>query len=67
MKKLALALAAFLIIMSSCGKKAEEGTHTHDDGTAHADHADTTKQKEFNAADSTEHGHDSTDHEHQHN
>jgi hypothetical protein len=68
MKKFAFALVASLFILSSCGKKAEEGTHTHDDGSVHTDHAtDTTKQEEFNAADTTgHHHHDSTDHSHSH-
>jgi hypothetical protein len=66
MKNFAFALVASLIIFSSCGKK-DEGTHTHEDGSTHADHSDTTKQEEFNAADSTEHRHDSTEHTHPHN
>jgi hypothetical protein len=68
MRTLALALAASLFIFSACGNKQTEGTHTHDDGSTHADHtADTTHQEEFNAADSAEHHHhDSTDHEHPH-
>jgi hypothetical protein len=67
MRKLLFAMMASLFILASCGKKAEEGTHVHEDGTTHTDHdADTTKQEEFNAADSTDHHHDSTDHQHPH-
>ena len=65
MKKLALALVASLIMFSSCSKKADrDGTHTHEDGSAHKDHADTTKREEFNASDSTIQ--DSTQHGHSH-
>lgn len=71
MKKLAIALTASLFLFASCGKKSDhehgEDTHTHEDGTTHSDHADTTKQEEFNASDSTGHHHDSTDHKHPHN
>lgn len=67
MKKFTFALLALLFLFASCGKKAEN-THTHEDGSTHADHSDTTRQEEFNASDSTEHHqHDSTDHEHPHN
>jgi hypothetical protein len=72
MKKLCIAFIASLFLFASCGKKSE-GTHTHDDGTEHADHAAPTEQEEFSAADSvqhnndsTEHHHDSTDHKHSH-
>jgi hypothetical protein len=67
MKKLFIAAIAALFLVASCGKKTE-GTHTHEDGATHADHAaDTTKQEEFNAADSTEHHHqDSAAHKHPH-
>jgi hypothetical protein len=64
MKKLFVAVIASLFILASCGKKAEDGTHTHDDGSTHADHADTTKQEEFNAADTT--AQDTTKHDHPH-
>lgn len=67
MRKIAIAIVASLFILSSCGKKSEEGTHTHDDGSTHADHAaDTTKQEEFNPTDTTEHIHDTTTHKHPH-
>ena len=66
MKKLAIAFVASLFLFVSCGKKAAEGTHTHDDGSTHADHADTTNQEEFDATDTTEHAHDSAKHEHPH-
>jgi major membrane immunogen (membrane-anchored lipoprotein) len=66
MKKLSIAIIASLFLITSCGKKSEEGTHTHDDGTEHADHSDTTKQEEFNAADTTEHAQDTTKHDHPH-
>ena len=66
MKKVAIALVASLFLFASCGKKAEEGTHTHDDGSTHADHTDTTKQEEFNAADTAEHAHDSAKDKHPH-
>ncbi len=45
MKNLCIAAIAVLFFIASCGKKSE-GTHTHDDGSVHADHADTTKQEE---------------------
>jgi hypothetical protein len=66
MKKVAIAFVASLFLFASCGKKSEEGTHTHDDGATHADHADTTKQEEFNAADTAEHANDTTKHDHPH-
>lgn len=66
MKKTAIALMASLLLFASCGKKAEPGTHMHDDGSTHADHAADTAQEEFNAADTTQHMHDSTDHDHSH-
>lgn len=65
MKKLFILFFALSLFTISCGKKAEqEGTHVHDDGSVHEDHAvDTTKQEEFTvpadsmATDSTEHAH----------
>lgn len=67
MKKVAIALVASLFLFASCWKKSEEGTHTHEDGSTHADHAaDTAKQEEFNSADTTEHAHDTTKHDHPH-
>jgi major membrane immunogen (membrane-anchored lipoprotein) len=65
MKKLCIAAMAALFLLASCGKKSE-GTHTHDDGTEHADHEAVTEQEEFNAADSAHHEHDSTEHQHPH-
>jgi hypothetical protein len=66
MRNLAIAVIASLFLFASCGQKSE-GTHTHEDGSTHADHeTDSTKQEEFNAADSTEHSHDSTEHSHPH-
>jgi hypothetical protein len=66
MKKVAIAIVATLFLFVSCGKNSE-GTHTHEDGSTHADHdADTTKQEEFNAADTTQHAHDSATHDHSH-
>jgi hypothetical protein len=66
MKKLFILLFALSLFTISCGKKAEqEGSHVHDDGSVHADHAtDTTKQEEFAVSDST--AIDSTEHAKQH-
>ncbi|MBK8291035.1 MAG: hypothetical protein IPK96_08835 [Flammeovirgaceae bacterium] len=66
MKKLIILFFALSFFFISCGKKAEEGTHVHDDGSVHDDHAtDTTKQEEFKVvSDST--ASDSTEHAHQH-
>jgi hypothetical protein len=52
MKKLFVLLFAVSLFVISCGKKAaEDGTHVHDDGSVHADHAtDTTKQETFTVA-----------------
>jgi hypothetical protein len=66
MKKVAIALVASLFLFASCGKKSDEGTHTHEDGSTHADHAADSTQEEFNATDTTEHAHDSTNHDHPH-
>lgn len=66
MKRIAIAFAASLFLLASCGQKTEEGTHAHEDGTTHADHAVDSTQEEFNAADTTQHSHDSADHEHGH-
>lgn len=65
MKKLFIAAMAASFLFVSCGKK-EDGTHTHEDGTEHADHATPTEQEEFNAADSAHHESDSTEHHHHH-
>ena len=64
MKKVAIAFVASLFLFASCGQKSEDGTHTHDDGSVHVDHETDTTQQEFNAADTTEHVHDSTTHTH---
>ncbi len=68
MKKLCIAAVAALFLVASCAKKSE-GTHTHDDGSVHVDHADTTKQEENKmAGDSTlqESPQDTTAHGHSH-
>ena len=64
MKKVAIALVASLFLFASCGQKSQDGTHTHDDGSVHADHESDTTQEEFNAGDTTGHVHDSTTHTH---
>jgi hypothetical protein len=66
MKKIAIAFVASLFLFASCGKKTEEGAHTHDDGSTHTDHADTVKQEEFNSTDTAGHSHDTTKHDHPH-
>lgn len=67
MKKLLVFLFAISLLLTSCGKKTEEGTHTHEDGTTHAGHGTPEDQEKFNPSDSTEHEHqhDSTDHTHE--
>lgn len=47
---------------------ATEGTHTHDDGSVHQDHADTTvNQEQFKVGEDTAaHGHDHSDPNHKH-
>jgi hypothetical protein len=61
---LVFVVAASHFLFASCGQKTE-GTHTHEDGSTHDDHAaDTTRQEEFNAADSTEHVHSDSTHQH---
>jgi hypothetical protein len=60
MKKVAIAFAASLFLFASCGQKSQDGTHTHDDGSVHADHETDTTQEEFNAADTIGHVQDST-------
>lgn len=66
MKRIFILFFALSLFVFSCGKKAEEGTHVHDDGSVHADHeTDTTKQEEFTVAgDST--ATDTTHHDHDH-
>jgi hypothetical protein len=51
------------VTMISCGNNAETKTHTHDDGSTHAEH-DTTKpkQEEFTIGDTTHT--DTTEHSH---
>jgi protein involved in sex pheromone biosynthesis len=57
MKKLTLAFAATLFILTSCGSKEhkheESGTHTHEDGSTHADHEQDTTQQEFEVKNDT--------------
>jgi hypothetical protein len=58
MKKMLVigSLCTMLLSVGSCSNnQSQEGTHTHDDGSTHADH-DTTKpnQQEFNVADSAD-------------
>lgn len=67
MRKLAIAFIASSFLFASCGKKAEqEGTHTHQDGSTHETHADTTKQ-ELNAVDAADPvAQDSVEHAHSH-
>ncbi|MEJ5962948.1 hypothetical protein [Pedobacter immunditicola] len=52
MKKTMLAMAVAVGLFAvSCSNKPSEGTHEHEDGTVHEEHAstvtDTTKQEEF--------------------
>jgi protein involved in sex pheromone biosynthesis len=59
MKKTLSILALSVFLFAACNNAKEdsheEGTHTHDDGSTHADHAkaDTTKQEEFSVATDT--------------
>ena len=58
MKKMLVigSLYAVLLSLGSCtDNQSQEGTHTHDGGSTHADH-DTTKpnQQEFNVSDSAQ-------------
>jgi uncharacterized lipoprotein NlpE involved in copper resistance len=58
MKKIffAVMLCASVFTFISCNNESKpEGTHTHEDGSTHGEHTDTTKpaQQEFNAADTT--------------
>lgn len=46
--------------LSACSSESKKGTHTHEDGTEHADHLDSTNSM------SAEHSHDSTSHGHGH-
>jgi major membrane immunogen (membrane-anchored lipoprotein) len=65
MKKIFIAAIAASFLLAGCGKKSE-GTHTHEDGTEHADHDTPTGQEEFNATDSAHHESDSTEHHDHH-
>jgi hypothetical protein len=59
-------LCTILLCFGSCSdNQSEQGTHTHNDGSTHADH-DTTKpkQEEFKVTDSSQK--DSTPKEHTH-
>jgi uncharacterized lipoprotein YehR (DUF1307 family) len=58
-----ISLATFSL--TSCGNNSESKTHTHEDGSTHADH-DTPKlqQEEFVVSDTTHS--DTTSHEHTH-
>jgi hypothetical protein len=58
-----IGIASFTVI--SCGNNTENKTHTHEDGSTHADH-DTTKpaQQEFTVGDTT--SKDTTANEHTH-
>lgn len=61
-------LAAAAFMFNSCAGNSNEktdGTHQHDDGSTHTDHADTSKpvQQEFNMTDSTKK--DSSAHTHE--
>ncbi len=61
---LLLASISAFVLTTSCNNDSEaKNTHTHDDGSAHAEH-DTTKpaQQEFNVADTTKK--DTTNHTH---
>jgi hypothetical protein len=58
MKKVFLLASALctLVFFTACNDSAEAGTHTHEDGSTHSDHAaDTAKpqQQEFTVGDST--------------
>ena len=75
MKKIVsiLAIIALVISVSSCGnkkKKAEVGSHSHEDGTVHADdaHSQDTKSAqesfEVKADDDAEHKHEGGDNDH---
>ncbi|AQG79606.1 hypothetical protein [Spirosoma montaniterrae] len=51
----AFAFSSLLFLGCSGGSLKEAGTHTHDDGSVHADHVkgDTTKQEEFTVGSDT--------------
>jgi len=79
MKKILFIIAALAILFSSCGTRTNENTdsHTHDDGTVHADHqngSDTIPEQEIFEVqnDSDQLGKDTlksadeSDHEHSH-
>ena len=70
MKKVLLSLAVATFVLASCGKKADDhghdhndGTHQHEDGAVHENHQeDASKQEEFTVSKDTAtaepHGHD---------
>jgi len=66
MKKLFALFFALSFFISSCGKKAEEGTHTHEDGSTHAAHLDSTKQQTPTPVDSVEQDSIAHGHPHEH-
>lgn len=60
-------LGSAVFTFNSCANKEKaEGAHTHDDGTEHAAHEDTSKpaQQEFNVSDTTS-KQDTTGHSHE--
>ncbi len=74
MKSFIYILIVSLFYLSACGSSStaehdhghEDGTHTHEDGSTHADHED-HEQEEFMVTDSTSHEHmheDGEDHDH---
>ena len=73
MKKILFILAVTTILFSSCGSRANENTdsHTHEDGTVHSDHqnsSDTIPEQEvFEVQEESDHEHSHEEgHEHQH-
>ena len=71
MKKfIGIAICSFALAFSACSEQSETPkTHTHDDGSTHADHeADTIKpqQEEFKATDSLNAPTDSSGKQHVH-
>lgn len=58
MRKVFLLASALctLVFFTACNDSADAGTHTHDDGSTHSDHAADTvrpQQQEFTVGDST--------------
>lgn len=76
MKKILFILAITALVISSCGNKKKKdtvGTHTHEDGTVHANDAhsqDTAEPKqeafEVKTDSDSEHKHDTDEHSHEH-